>query len=386
MKARPGRLMLGLMLVALVPIPLAACSLCGGLLRNQDTFGEELERARLVVFGRVVSSEQFNHPGATPGSGRTEFQIDRVLKDDALLTNKRGLILGRWLPVPDRKDPPRMVVFCSANKGQLDAYLGRGVRSDAAIAYLEGAGKARAQGRVQALLYYFNFLDSEDDVLAGDAFLEFARANDQEVEQARRSLKADKIRALMQNPRTKTEFLGLLAFLLGGCGEQRDADYLLGLIQKNDETSRQARDGLLAGYLSLKPREGWELVREHLADAKRPIIPDRYSAINALRFCYSLKLGDYRPGALRCLEAMLPDGDAADFAVEDLRKWQIWDLTTTVLAQYEKQSHAAPITRRAIIRYALSCPGQEARQFLERIRARDQELIREVSEGLQFDK
>jgi hypothetical protein len=378
-------LILGLILVILAPLPLLACSLCGSV-RSQDTLGEELERAKLVVYGRAVSSELFSHEGATPGSGRTELQIDRVLKNDPLLGNNKGLILGRWLPVQDRKNPPRYLVFCSADKGQLDAYLGREVRSDAVLAYLEGAGKARSQGRVQALQYYFNHLDSSDEMIAGDAFLEFARANDQEVDQVRRSLKPDKIRALLQNPGTKPEFLGLLAFLLGGCGEARDADYLLSLLQRNDESSRKARDGVLAGYLSLKPREGWELLRSHVGDGSKAIIPDRLCAINAVRFCYTLKMGEYRQGALRCLEAMVPDGDAADFAVEDLRKWQIWDLTPLVLAQYHKKSHAVPIIRRAIVRYALSCPQAEARQFLDRIRAQDHEMIRQVEEGLQFEK
>jgi hypothetical protein len=372
----------GLFLVALAPIPLTACDICNGSLRSQTTLGEEMEHARLVVFGRAVASEISTQPGATPGSGRTDFHITRILKDDALLVNKKEMILGRYLVVPDPKDPPRMLIFCAARKDQLDAYLGKGVGSESAIAYLEGGVKARKEGRVPALQYYFQFLDDADDVICHDAFLEFARANNGEVEKVRRSLKPEKIRALMQNRRTRVEFLGLLGFLLGGCGEARDADYLLDLINRNDEASHKARDGLLSGYLSLKPREGWDLLRSHLADSKRPFDTDRFPAINAVRFCYNLKLGEYRQGMLRCMEAILPDGEVADFAVEDLRTWQVWDLTPVVLGLYDKTSHAAPITRRAILRYALCCPLSEARQFVDRVRGRDGEMVREVEEGL----
>lgn len=377
-----GPFILGISLIALVPFPLTACSLCGNT--SQDTLGGEFERAKLVLYGRAVASE-LSGPGAPPGSGRTEFRIDRVLKDDPALTDKKGLYLGRYLPVSDPKDPPRYLVFCAVDRGKFDAYLGKAVRSDAVVAYLEGAQQPRNQGRVQALQYYFNFLDNDDDVIACDAMLEFARSNDQDVNEVRRLLKADRLRALLQSPRTKSEHLGLLGFLLGGCGEAKDADELLAMIQRTDDASRKARDGLLAGYLTMKPREGWQLVRSQLADVDRPI-PDRFRAINALRLCYNLKLGEYRQEALRCFEVMIPQADLADFAVEDLRQWAIWDLTELVLAQYGKESHAAPITRRAIVRYAMCCPRPEARQFVERVQVQDAETYRLVKQGLDFEK
>src|SRR5690242_17891651 len=102
--SRLNPITLGLMVGVFLPIPLLACSLCGG--RDQKTLSEEWERARLVLYGRVTGSELFTHPGAVPGSGRTNFQISRVLKDDVLLVNKKEMILERWLPVPDAKDPP----------------------------------------------------------------------------------------------------------------------------------------------------------------------------------------------------------------------------------------------------------------------------------------
>ena len=43
-----------------------------------------------------------------------------------------------------------------------------------------------------------------------------------------------------------------------------------------------------------------------------------------------------------------------------------------------------PITRRAIIRYALCCPLPEARQFVERIRTRETELVSEIEAGLRL--
>ena len=76
----------------------------------------------------------------------------------------------------------------------------------------------------------------------------------------------------------------------------------------------------------------------------------------------------------------------ADLAVEDLRQWREWGLTAEVLAQYGKPTHAAPMVRRAIVRYVLTCPRPEARQFSEQLRRTDPQLLREVEESLEFEK
>ncbi len=375
----------GLIAVLLAPLSAFACSWCSVLARNQNTLSEELERAQVVFYGRALESSLDDFSGARPGAGRTRFQIERVLKDEGLLANKKNVVLERYVTVRDAKDPPRFLVFCAANQGRLDWYYGPAVGSEAVVDYLIGAGKARQEGRTSALKYYFRYFDSSDSVVAGDAYREFGRASDQEVSDVRRFLPADKIRSLIENQRTRVENLPMLAFLLGGCGGQRDAQFLRGLIDRSDDRMREARDGLMTGYLSLEPRAGWDLIHAHVADAKRPLL-ERIAAVRALRVCYTLKLGDYRQEALRCYAAMVPDGNIADVAIDDLRRWQLWDLSDAVLAQYDKQSHAAPITRRTILRYALCCPQAPARQFVEAVRLRDPQTVREIEEGLQLDR
>jgi hypothetical protein len=384
------RWMLGVLglLLLLGPGPVPACSLCPGLIKEQNTLGEEMEKARLVLYGKVLQSTLDPGLGKNPGMGRSEFQIDRILRDDPFLTNKKAVVLERYVPVLNPKDPPRFLVFCDVFRDRLDPYLGRPVKSDTVVDYLEGAFPLRTKkdikDRLQTLLYYFKFFDHPDETIANDAFREFAKASDQEVHMVARYLAPDKIRTMMENPKTTPEYLGLLGFLLGNCGRERDADFLRTLTLRSEST-QNSFDGLLAGYLALKPREGWEMLRAYIADPKKPF-PVRFSAICALRFCYSLKPQEYKQDTLRCLEGMVQDGDVADMAIEDLRKWKLWDLTTTVLAQHGKKSHATPITRRAIVRYALCCPLPEARQFVDRVRQQDLELVREIETGLDLEK
>ena len=83
--------------------------------------------------------------------------------------------------------------------------------------------------------------------------------------------------------------------------------------------------------------------------------------------------------------AALPQGDLADLAIEDLRRWQMWELTDDVLALYGRKSHDAPLMRHAIIRYALCCPKPRATEFITQRRRDDATAVRDVEEGLQAE-
>jgi hypothetical protein len=72
--------------------------------------------------------------------------------------------------------------------------------------------------------------------------------------------------------------------------------------------------------------------------------------------------------------------------VENLRRWQMWELTPQVLDLYGKKGHDAPLMRRAILRYALSCPRPEASTFVSQRRRVEPDLVKDVEETLQFEK
>jgi hypothetical protein len=89
---------------------------------------------------------------------------------------------------------------------------------------------------------------------------------------------------------------------------------------------------------------------------------------------------------LKGVATVLPQGDIADIAVEDLRRWKLWDLTDDVLALYGRKSHDAPLMRRAIIRYAICCPNARAAEFITQRRRDDAEAVKDVEESVQAEK
>src|SRR5438270_627759 len=48
-------------------------------------------------------------------------------------------------------------------------------------------------------------------------------------------------------------------------------------------------------------------------------------------------------------------------------------------------SHDVPIIRRAILRYALSCPKQEAAAYVNQCRKRDPEMVKDTEELLKLE-
>jgi hypothetical protein len=355
---------------------------CGPNPLTAATLRQDADSARFIVYGYL------SNPRLDPsGGGSVTLHIERVLKNDPFLANRQAVELPRYVPVQNPKQPPRFVVFCELVNGKIDPYRGTPAKSPQLVDYLRGAMALDPANREQCLLYYFRYLDHPDPEISKDAFLEFAKSTDRETGQVASKLSPDKLRTWLQDPQTPAERLGLYAFLLGACGGQADADVLRRLVEKPTERTVTYLGGILAGYLELRPREGWDLALAICRDRKRPF-QERFAILGMLRFYHGWKPDDTRRDVVRCQAALLDQGDIADLAIEDLRRWQYWELTAEVLALYGRKSHDAPIMRRAILRYALSCPRPEARRFLDELKksAKERELLADVEESLQFEK
>ncbi len=376
-------LTLALALVAALPCPAPSCSICNNL--QAPTFREEARQsgARLILAGTL------ENPRLGPGgSGTTDLRVTDVLRKDDWLAGRKVVEVPRYLAVSDAKNPPRFLLFCDVFKDRLDPYRGVPVAGAATVDYVKKAMALDPADRAANLSFFFNYLENPDPEVARDAFLEFAKASDAEIARAAPKLSPDKLRGWLKSPQTPPERLNLYALLLGACGTPADADLLAAMLRDGSERSTAAFDGLLAGYIHLRPREGWQLAVDTLSDGKRSL-PVRLAAVRTLRFFHGSRPTESRSNVLRAESAILRQGDLADMAVEDLRRWKVWDLTPDVLALYGRtgQPFDAPIMKRAIVRYALSCNGRDdARRFVADRRAAEPDLVRDVEESLEYEK
>ena len=367
--------------LVLAPPQADACTFCGDNIRAKPTLRMQFAAAKAVLFGTL------KNPRVDPKTdeGFTDLNVSAALKDDAVRGGQNVIVLRAYIPIIG-DTPTDYLAFCGIANGKLDATFGI-PSTPAVVEYLKGSAKLDPADRSACLGFFFKHLASADPTVAADAFVEFARATDADIAKSAKHFEPAVLRKLLADEKTPGERLGVFSYLLGVSGGQADAAFL-GAMLKQSPLPDRVRDsfgGLLAGYVLLAPKEGWALTAAVLGDANQSFAV-RLSSINTVRFFQATRGAEYKAEVLKCCAALLPDGDFADQAIEDLRRWGYWDLSKDVLAQFGKSTHTAPIVRRCIVRYALSCPNDDAKRFVAAVRQADPKLVSTVEEMLkQFE-
>jgi hypothetical protein len=361
--------------------PANACPFCQGA--DGKTLTADAADASLILFGKLTNA-RLDPKDAY--AGQTDLQIEMVVKSHQILDGRKVITLPRYLPPdPDYK----FLVFCDVYKGQIDPYRGEPVKADSRIAtYLKGALAVKDKDSTVRLKYFFDFLEDKDATVSADAFKEFGLADYKDYRHVAEKLPADTIARWLGDPNTSPTRLGLYASMLGHCGNADHARQLRGLLNDASHRLTSGMDGVMAGYVMLNSKDGWRYVAGIMNDAKLDF-GVRYAALRAARFFH-----DYRPDLVgkadltTAVIGLLEQKDIADLAIEDLRKWECWGVTDRVLGIYGRESHNAPIIRRAILRYALSCPptaSPKAATFLAERRRDSAKQLEEVQEILNLE-
>jgi hypothetical protein len=351
-----------------------ACSLCANL-QQVPTFRQEAAQpnARMILYGT------FKNPQA---SG-TEFHIEKVLRTDKFIEGKTVVLVPKYIPSKEEKP---FLLFADVFKDNIDAYRGVPIKTAAGVEYVQKVLKLDPKNTTENLLFFFQYLDCADKEVANDAFMEFAKASDVEIGQVAKKLPADKLRGWLKDKETPPERVGLYSFLLGACGNKDDAPMLAAMLRDTNEQTTKAYDGILAGYINLRQKEGWELALATLKDDKKSF-ELRLGVVRTMRFFYLAHPKESKEKVLKGMEIMLARSDLADVAIEDLRRLKILDLTPEVLGLYGQKGYEGQLMRETIIRYALSCKDDTTTQkFLAERRKAEPDLVRDVEDSLRFEK
>ena len=359
----------------------SACPFCNGA--DGKTLTTDAGEASLILFGKLKNARVDPKDAY---AGQTDLEIETVVKSHSILAGRKVITLPRYLPPdPDYK----FLVFCDVYKGQLDAYRGEPVKADSRIAgYLKGAIAVKDKDPATRLKYFFDYLEDKDPTVSGDAYKEYGFADYKDYRAVAEKLPAETIVRWLKDPNTTAARFGLYASMLGHCGTAEHAPLLRALLDDPQHRLTSGADGVMAGYVLLQPKAGWAYVAGLMRDAKLDF-GVRYAALRAARFFH-----EFRPDCVSkadlaaALIALLDQKDIADLAIEDLRKWGSWDVADRVLGLYGLESHNVPIVRRAILRYALTCPptvDPKVAAFVAERRKDSAKLLEEVQEILNLE-
>jgi len=371
-------------LTAFLPVQARAycCPFCN---MSGTTLTGEVDQASMVLFGTLTNANPNPREGAPDGT--TDLVIEKVVKNNDKLNNRKVLTLPRYLPpIPDG-GKYRFLVFIDIFKGKIDPYRGIAVKADCDMAgYLKGALEVKDQKIDKRLRFFFDYLDNADSEISTDAYKEFANAGYNDYKDMARTLPAERIAGWLKDPKTAGFRYGLYGSMLGHCGKEEHASLLRGLLDDPEHKLSSGVDGVMAGYVMLKPKEGIEYLKGILKDPSKAFL-ERYAALKAARFFW-----EYRDDLIskkdlsEVMAPLLKMKDIADLAIDDYRKWHCWEMTERILALQKEPVYSVNVVKRSMLRFALSAKGQPAAdQYVAAQRKKDPQGVADVEELLKLD-
>jgi hypothetical protein len=370
-----------LLAATLSPALTRACTLCTFNGGNSNPLAKEVSEAKLVVYGKITNARL----GPDGIRGTCDVAVESLIKGDATLVKGNSITLPRYVPP---SPGVTYLIFLDVNNGQFDPYRNIVCSSDRIVQYLKKMPPVQATStsieRQSRLHYTFDYLQDDEPELAADAYKEWALASNQDVAAVAGKLDASKLRRWLMDPKTPAHCIGLYAYLLGSCGDAGDVERLKQLVlNPTDARFKGALDGLLAGYHRAKGAASWEFVRS-VAGNKDRDFGERHAILRLLRFVHDVDGEAGRKDIVSCCDQLMRHTDTLDLVIEQLRQWSWWERSETVFQLFGTPAAQAPMTRRAIVRYALKCPETSAKSFLEKVRKDDPALVKDVEEWMQL--
>ena len=323
-----------------------ACPYCSA---PSITLTEQMEQADAIL--KVVWDSAIK--GDEKSAGSTTFKIVKVYK-----STDGDLEVGQTIQLPAyRSGKQDKRYLLTGTKAATLEWASPVDISEAAFSYIFNA-PGPSDSYAKRLEYFVQYLEHEDDLIATDAYGEFANAPYEDIAKLGSKIPHDKVREWILDPKTSPTHLGLYGLLLGLSGTEEDAAAMLKKINQPVEDFRLGIDGIMSGYLVLAGEKGLdELEKSKLRPGKDQVsYSETYAAMQALRFMWKYEPGRISEDRLRqSMRILLERPDLADLVIVDLARWQDWDAADRLIAMYDEEAYSIPSIKRAIIRYLKEC-------------------------------
>ena len=236
----------------------AACPFCSAV---SLTFSEEIANSQVAVIAKLVAA-------AAEAAGRRRSRTTRSTSPKPSSRSSRFLKARKsWARIATIEtvyfgDSPVGTTFLvmgidppTINWGTPIAITERGQEYVAKAIELPKEGADR-------LAFFQDYLEDRDEMLARDAYDEFAKMPYAGVIGLKDRMKHDKLVEWIKSPQIPVSRRRLYLTMLGVCGKPEDLPMLEELIKSKDRQTKGALDALVAAYLTLKGPDGMPLVEE----------------------------------------------------------------------------------------------------------------------------
>ena len=396
-------------------VQLHACPFCSAV---SQTFSEEMDTMDVVTLvslerpGDLARLDTENKQAEVP---KSEFKVKEVLKGDDYIKagdtfktihfgeqKKDRTFLAMATDAPNLMWSTPLILSDRATKyleqlGDINAYRLDELKaleaklpkrkpgsdttdlSENPIANVGIDGElTRLKGDISTyrLSFFQDYLEDEDEMLARDAYDEFAKAPYQDVINLKPKMNHDKLIEFIENPDVPSNRRRLYFTMLGVCGSQADATLLEELMQSDDRKKRAGLDAMLACYMILTGDAGLDKVDELFLKNKDAEYADTYAAIMAIRFHGAETDVIPRSRLVKSLRHMLDRPELADLVIPDLARWEDWEVMPKLVDLFVSADENSSWVRVPVVNYLRACPLPVAKEKIEELKKVDSEAVK----------
>jgi hypothetical protein len=346
-----------------------ACPFCSAA---SQTFSEELATMDVAVVAKLVKlPPQSNKPG--DDIQKATFEITQIVKGEGLVKAKEKLETLYFGDGTIGKSFLVMGISPPATMWSTPLPL-----TDRGIKYLTDLVKLPKDG-AERLVFFQQYLEDADEMLARDAYDEFARAPYAQLKSIKDQLHHDQVVAWIKNSDIPASRRRLYLVILGITGTEKDLPMIEEFMTSSDRKAKSGLDALIACYLTLKGEAGLPLVEKLFLANDKADYADTYAAIMAIRFHGSEGGVIDAKRLVKALHPMLQRPELADLVIPDLAKWEDWSVMDKLFELYKSANDKNSWVRVPVVNYLRACPLPKAKELLDQCEKIDPAAVRRAN-------
>jgi hypothetical protein len=327
----------------------------------------------VAVVAQLVDLPAAKAEGAGSEIPKARFEITKILKGEGLVKSKQVV---------------ETLYFGDGTKGK--SFLIMGIDppnvmwstplplSNRAQDYLEKIVKL-PKDSAERYVFFYKFLENEDEMLARDAYDEFAKASYDTVKSLKKHLDHDQLVSWIKNADIPASRRRLYFVMLGICGDDKDLPMLEEIITSTDRKQRQGLDALISCYLTLKGEAGLPMIEDAFLKNKKSDYADTYGVIMALRFHATDGKVIEKKRVVDSLRLMLERPELADLVIPDLARWEDWTAMDKLFELYKNADEKTSWVRVPVVNYLRACPLPKAKALLKECEKIDPQSVKRAN-------
>jgi hypothetical protein len=367
-------LVLAVVIVVGITTVAECCPFCSAV---SMTFCEEIGQADAAVIARLTALPPQSSDGSQNATATVKpagFDIVEVLKGADVVGPAKSFETLYFGAEPLGKE---FLVMATSDQGKL-AWTTPIPITPSVKPYLKTALTLPKSG-ADRLAFFQDYLEGSQEMLARDAYDEFAKAPYKEVIELKGRMNHDRLVEWVKDPKVSPSHRRLYLTMLGVCGNAQDTTMFEAMLKDDSPTGKPGMDALVAAYLKLKGADGLPLIEDLFLKNADAEYTETYAAIMAIRFHGQEESIIPKKRLIEALRHMLARPQLADLVIPDLARWEDWGSADRMVQLFKESDADSGWVRVPVINFLRACPLPEAKKQLEELAKLDPESMQRAN-------